>query len=693
MKFNRVLVIAPTRSTCLNISLVLSNGTIPGTLLIKEKGSEIFEAVDHLEEGGFGVVAGTGTGKTVAIRDIARRVLGRELQVDVVTRENEATDYTWTCNVLVVTPGVALHWFKSKTITGRDLVVVDEIHQTSEHLELSLALAKRNGNTVLWMSATIDPTVYSRYLNARTVISCSAFDPTRRAVVEVAYDELTNFLDRQVANFIAEKRGVAVFVPTRALAEQMAKKYGEIFSAITCDFYHGGEKAEKLRQFLKGEVARPFMIFMTSAGASSLNIAGLDTVVVVDQIYKEVIHSGVPVLEKTRLGNNDLLQMGGRVNGRAIGGKVFILSTRSIDFHQLKPQVPDFVLGGDLERVALTCARLEVDLSDLDLITQVDRAVYSRFLARFKDRGIIAQDGTLTDYGREVERLPVTPAWAEILVHAEKSGNRSLLDLVVVSASVETLFSLIRKEVNLVDVGITGSDHLTSFNLVVSALAQFGYISGNNGDVAYNFRGDFFKKYFDRRTNQQVIEKGAFVEWCDVNGFNGKAIKEATLAMKSIYHQLGIRLPDPSTFTKVERSGELASRFIELLAKVQSLDYVYNERNSQAGTVWAAQTSQTHAQNVLGTIRYWTDKRGCQRATIEGTEIPTSVMYQYATKKFTGFTGIGQDGKILASYTLSFAGTRLDSKSDSFRDEDVSAELRPTAIENFLKWLVGKMSI
>ena len=61
----RIIVIAPTRSTCLNISLVLENNSIPETLLMREKSDEIFEALGNLKKGGFGVVAGTGAGKTV----------------------------------------------------------------------------------------------------------------------------------------------------------------------------------------------------------------------------------------------------------------------------------------------------------------------------------------------------------------------------------------------------------------------------------------------------------------------------------------------------------------------------------------------------------------------------------------------------------------------------------------------------
>lgn len=622
MRPPRVIVVAPTRSTCLNISLALENDSIPETLLMKEKSDEIFEALGNLKKGGFGVVAGTGAGKTVAIRPIAQFFLQEDLRVDMVTREREATEYTWTCNIIVITPGIALHWYKNNVIATNDLLVVDETHQTSEDLELVLALAKRNGNKVVWMSATIDPAVFARYLGAQTVIVCRAYDPSRRASVKVLKDDLAEFLSHNVESFIRERRGVAVFVPTRAMAEQMSKQYAD-YGRINSDFYHGGEKVEKLRQFLTGDVPRPFMIFMTSAGASSLNITGLDTVVIVDECFKDVVHSGVPVFEKLRLGSNDLLQMGGRVNGRAIDGKIFILSTRVVNFHSLKPESPQFVLGGDLQHVALVCARLGVDLSELDLITQVDKGVYAWHVKRFRERGIIDKKGMLTNYGAEVEKLPVAPAWAELLVHAGKWGDEKLFNLSVACAGTESLFSLIRKGADLSDVGVSGSDHLTGYNIVVAALRKFGSIEGSGGEVNYEFRGDYVNKVFDRAIGQQITEKGEFVEWCEAHGFNGKAIREATLAMKSIYHQLGMQLPLPSVFGKVEVNHELALGFVKLLAAVGSLDLVRNKFNPEAGVVWTDKHSMCHGQSdICGTIHFWTDRMHIRRATIEGTEIP-----------------------------------------------------------------------
>jgi hypothetical protein len=505
------------------------------------------------------------------------------------------------------------------------LIVVDEIHQTSEHLELTLALAKRNGNKVIWMSATIDPKIYERYLDARTVIYCSAYDPSRRAAAKVLERDLAGFLIENMESFIKGRRSVAVFVPTRAMAEQMAKLFGE-FGRINSDFYHGGEKVEKLRQFLEGDVPRPFIIFMTSAGASSLNIAGLDTVVIVDECFREVVYGGLPVFEKARLGSNDLIQMGGRVNGRAIDGRIFILSSRMVNFHSLKPESPQFVLGGDLQHVALVCARLGVDLSDLDLITQVDKGVYARHVKRFHERGIINKKGALTDYGSEVEQLPVTPAWAEMVVHAGRRGDERFFNVVVGCAGIDSLYSLIRKEADLSDVGVSGSDHLTGYNIVAAALRRFGSIEGSGGDVNYEFHGDYVNKSFDGKSGLQTVEKGEFIEWCERHGFNGKAIREAALAMKSIYHQLGMQLPQPSDFESVAANGALATNFIRLLASVGSLDFVRNEYHSEAGAVWTARHSVCHPQgNIWGTIRYWTDKKHVRRATIEGTETPIAL--------------------------------------------------------------------
>src|SRR5678816_4175361 len=169
----RVIVIAPTRAACETIELAV--GLHIETYLERHFGARVRELARARR--GFGIVAGTGSGKTLAIRPIAEELLGTtELKVGVVNREREATPETPGWNVVIVTTGIARRWLADDLITLRDTIIVDEIHQTSAELELCLALGKRAGCRFIWLSATVDPTVYRNYLQSDEVLETSAFD-------------------------------------------------------------------------------------------------------------------------------------------------------------------------------------------------------------------------------------------------------------------------------------------------------------------------------------------------------------------------------------------------------------------------------------------------------------------------------------------------------------------------------------
>src|SRR3954462_1903716 len=187
----RLIVIAPPRAACETIERAL--GLHLPTILEKQHGREIRELAAAGK--GFGIVAGTGTGKTLSIRQMAETILGTErLKVGVVNREREATPETPSWNVIVVTTGIARRWFQDGDILPTDTLVVDEIHQTSAELELCLALGKRVGCRFIWLSATVDPTFYATYLNATVVLESSAFDPSRAANVKVVREQPVQFL-------------------------------------------------------------------------------------------------------------------------------------------------------------------------------------------------------------------------------------------------------------------------------------------------------------------------------------------------------------------------------------------------------------------------------------------------------------------------------------------------------------------
>ena len=600
----RVIVIAPTRAACETIELAV--GLHLETLLEREHGAAIRQLAANGK--GFGIVAGTGTGKTLAIRPIAETILGTtELRRGVVNREREATPETPSWNVVIVTTGIARRWFQDGDILPHDTLVVDEIHQTSAELELCLALGKRVGCRFIWLSATVDPTFYARYLNSAEVLETYAFDPKRAATVRVVPKKPLEFLDEKFLREVQrERRGVGVFLPTRASVEEVASVVGRRFPRIEAAFYHGGEPIRIIRPFLEGDVRKPYVLAMTAAGQSALNVHGLDTVIIDDTRFTNLIERGKNVLTKLHLGANEILQMAGRVHGRVEGGRVFILSDRRIDFAKLQPTEPEFQLAGDSERVALTCADLGVRADELDLPVPLDRVAYRQAVALLERRGII-ENGRLSSYGKAVEALPVDRPWAELLVHADEE----LIPYIAVMASIESLHRMTREERNLEGVLVPGSDHLTAYNLYAEAFERTGYV----GEV-YGLPRHLFDEGIEEWANE---ERGVLV----------KTIEDAALGMASIYRSLELPLPERLAYA----DDRIYRAFADLVARIMPFDLVIDEETASGDSARVSKTSVCGSWGAIaGELRYFADRFGVPRASIEGTQIPYDLIQKYATR-------------------------------------------------------------
>jgi hypothetical protein len=595
----RLIIIAPTRAACETIELAL--GLQVDTLLEREHGEELREWAGRGLA--FGIVAGTGTGKTLGIRPIAESILREPLYPGVVNREREATPETPRWNVVIVTTGIARRWFQDDLITGRDTIVVDEIHQTSAELELCLALGKRARCRFIWLSATVDPTFYAQYLNSSEVLVTYAFDPALKAKVQVLPQQPEEFLnDRYIRHIMKEKRGVAVFVPTRAEVEKLAAGLGEQWPRLTTAFYHGGEPIRVIRPFLEDEVERPFLLAMTAAGQSALNVRGLDTVVIYDARYGNVVDRGRNVLHRLYLGANEILQMAGRVHGRVPNGEVIILSDRDLVFESLRPTPPEFQLAGDAERVAITCAALGVDARELDLPVPLDRTAYNRAMRLLTSRGLIAE-GRLTAYGREVEALPVERPWGELLVHAEPD----LIPMAAVCSNIESLHRMTREERDLHGVIVNGSDHLTAYNLYAEAVNQHGYL----GEV-YGLPRHLFED--------------ALEEWAERRGVLVKAIEDTALGLASVYRSLELPLPKQLPYA----SKDIRRRWADLIARIMPFDLVIDEHTADGQEARVSKTSVAGSWGaVAGNLRYFADRFGVPRAAIEGTTLSYDLIREY----------------------------------------------------------------
>ena len=656
----RVIVIAPTRAACETIELAFRLEL--DTLLQRQHGPHLEQLA--MSGKGFGIVAGTGVGKTLGIRLIASAILQEPLFVGVVNREREATPETPAWNVVIVTTGIARRWFEDDLITKRDTIVVDEIHQTSAELELCLALGKRAGSRFIWLSATVDPAFYRQYLDAAEVIESSAFDPALKAKVKVVPQKALEFLDdKEVRRIIKEKRGVAVFVPTRAEVETLARDLGARWPRLTAAFYHGGEPIRVIRPFLEDEVARPFLLAMTAAGQSALNIRGLDTVVIYDARYGNVVDRGRNVLHRLYLGANEILQMAGRVHGRVAGGEVYILSDRDLVFEQLKPGPPEFQLAGDAERVAVTCAAIGVDARDLDLPVPLDRAGYVKAVQLLTSRGLM-DAGKLTAYGRQVEAMPVDRAWGELLVHADAM----VAPVVAVCSNIDSLHRMTREERELGGLMVKGSDHLTAYNVFVEAVNQCGRL----GEV-YGLP-------------RHVFDEEQLAEWAERRGVLVKAIEDIALGTASVYRALELPLPE-----KLPYAGRaIQDAWGELVARIMPFELVIDERTADGQEVRTGRNSFASSWGaVAGNIRWFADRFGVPRASIEGTTLTHDQVRRHSTweRPRVIVSGPRKHQGLAITRKRTYFGFFLEDGIEEIRGE-VPAELRPQAAEALARALL-----
>src|SRR5690606_38633487 len=272
--------------------------------------------------------------------------------------------------------------------------------------------------------------------------------------------------------------------------------------------------------------------------------------------------------------------------------------------HSLTPTEPEFQLAGDSERVALTCAALGVRADELDLPVPLDRAAYRAAVRLLEERGII-ENGRLSAYGAQVESLPLERPWAELIVHADDE----LVPYLAVAASIESLYRMTRDERDLDGVIVPGSDHLTAYNLYADAFRLHGYI----GEV-YGLP----RHLFDDEIS----------EWAEDRGALGKAIEDAALGMASIYRALGLPLPERMPYA----DDRVLGKFAELLARIMPFDLVVGERTASGEEARVARTSVCGSWGaVAGSLRYFADRFGIPRASIEGAQISFDRIKRYAT--------------------------------------------------------------
>src|SRR6185369_14760494 len=156
---------------------------------------------------------------------------------------------------------------------------------------------------------------------------------------------------------------------------------------------------------------------------------------------------------------------------------------------------------------------------------------------------------------------------------------------------------------------VPGSDHLTAYNVYADAFRVAGYI----GEV-YGLE-------------RHLFHEEEITEWAERRGVLVKSIEDAALGMASVYRGLSMRLP---THMPLAHEGT-RRQFALLLAEYMPFDLVMDEQTAWGEEVRVSKTSVAGSWGAIaGELRYFADKMGIARASIEGTSIPTAMIRRYA---------------------------------------------------------------
>jgi len=317
--------------------------------------------------------------------------------------------------IKIVTDGVLIRMLADGSVSETS-IYFDESHQMSSQLELCMSLAKKDEekakNLFRVMSATIDPREFLTFLGISKLHSVSGRKYPVNVEVELArdldamFDTLSRYLYTQPRD-----ESWLVFLPTRRLVEKYAGSYGGVY-------IHGGlEGSEVNRIQRRAERDRNLRIFATNVIASSVNIY-VDNVLIFNDVINSRDRLGQKTLRYSKLDNNSLLQMMGRI-GRFKPGRAVILTDSPIP-KKIEPTPVHKSLETETPfDLVLLMSKYGLDLSKLEFMSRVNHKEISFAEGWLSDIGAIEpHPPRITRKGLLMSEIPYESDFAHMISSA-----------------------------------------------------------------------------------------------------------------------------------------------------------------------------------------------------------------------------------------------------------------------------------
>lgn len=381
--------------------------------------------------------------RRIACRSLAQRVAELEatdlgVGVGYVVRDDAClSDAT---RIVFATPGMVL---ADRGMTSRyDTIVLDEFHERSLDLDLLLALLRRDPKAprIVVTSATLDGDRIATHLGGTHITAEGRAYPVSIEYADAGallprVDDLASRVRDAVMRVGATQGDVLVFLPGKAEIEAAARELrGSPFEVVTM---HGGLTLDEQRRgFRRSD--RKKVILATNVAETSLTIPGVGVVVDAGLVRRTRYHAGRGFLALAPIAEDSATQRTGRA-GRTGPGACLRLWGRGA---RLESVTPPEIHRESLTPMVLKAAAWGSLFDELDFIDPPKPYAVDAARAELIGLGALADDGTLTAHGREIDGLPLDPPLARMLVQARGTDAvDDVVDLVAVLAVGRPLFS------------------------------------------------------------------------------------------------------------------------------------------------------------------------------------------------------------------------------------------------------------
>lgn len=360
----------------------------------------------------------------IGVADRVSELIGEETGDTVgykIHLENKITENT---RLEVVTEAILVRMLQcDPVLEGYNLIVLDEFHERSINLDLSLAFLKeamilRDDLFVLIMSATIDTEKIRSYLDSNKDNVPLIEIPGRQFNVDVCYDN-QNSVETVILNELKSNLdgNILVFFPGISEINKCKNNLEQFNLSDDIDIcvLHSSIKVEDQKRVISRNGRKRKIILSSAIGETSLTVPGVTCVIDTgfSRINRMNVSCGMENLCTERISEFSAKQRCGRA-GREQDGKCIRLWDKN---DVLQKEVVPEILRADLTNVILECAERGVYANDgIDWLDSPSKNSWNASVDLLKKLNLIKNDNHITNKGRLVLRIGVNPRLACIAI-------------------------------------------------------------------------------------------------------------------------------------------------------------------------------------------------------------------------------------------------------------------------------------